>query len=228
MLKAVIFDFDGVITDSEILHFRAFNEVLAPHGIRISKKDYYKTYLGFTDYDLFSLMAEKGMLKLDDGGIRNLVKEKNVIFSKLAQSEGRTIDGVFEFLEMLKENDIPMAICSGALLSEIELILEDAKLRSYFEIIVAAEHVKKGKPYPDGFLLALKMLNEKTSNSFEPAECIAIEDSLWGLKAAKAAGMHRVAVTNSYDSDELNMAEKVVDNLSELNIEQLRAVCGSR
>jgi len=76
MLRAVIFDFDGVITDSEILHFRSFNQVLAQHGIEITVKDYYKDYLGLTDLDLLNLLVNKGLLELDDEGIKNLAKQK--------------------------------------------------------------------------------------------------------------------------------------------------------
>jgi beta-phosphoglucomutase len=130
MLKAAIFDFDGVITDSEILHFKAFNSVLAGHNFQISKKDYYKDYLGLTDYDLLSILAKNGIIKADEQEIQNLVKKKHIIFEKLAKSDGKIIDGVREFLEMLKRKIIPMAICSGALQSEIELILEDGELRS--------------------------------------------------------------------------------------------------
>jgi len=225
MLRAVIFDFDGVITDSEVLHLRSFNQVLAQHNIKIATKDYYKNYLGLTDLDCFKLLARKGQLRLDGRGIENLVKQKNQVFEKLAKTEGRIIEGVRNFLEMLKQNDIPMAICSGALLAEIELILEEVRLRHFFEVIVSAEQVKKGKPNPEGFLLTLQKLNKKTQSPIQPNQCIAIEDSHWGLEAAKAAGMHTIAVTNSYDAEQLAPAEKIVTQLDELSIGELQKLC---
>ncbi len=225
MLRAVIFDFDGVITDSEILHFRSFNQVLAQHGMEITVKDYYKDYLGLTDLDLLNLLVNKGLLELDDEGIKNLAKQKEQAFEKLAQTEGSIIGGVRDFLEMLKQNNIPMAICSGALLAEIELILEDTKLRAFFEVIVSAEYVKKGKPNPEGFLLTLQRLNEKSRNPALSSQCIVIEDSHWGLEAAKAAGMHTIAITNSYDAEQLSLAEKVVTHLSQLSIKDLQELC---
>ena len=231
MFKAVIFDFDGVITDSEILHLRSFNKVLAQFNVVIKKKDYYTKYLGFTDTDCYTQLIQDGILNIDKKQVPKLVEQKNKIFTELAQSDGKTIEGVRDFLNLLKKNQIPMAICSGALLSEIELILDEAKLRSFFLTIVSAEHVKKGKPHPEGFLRTLKRLNrivpEQTSNA-EPIsakECIVIEDSLWGLQAAKAAGMHPVAVTNSYDANQLNLAEKIVDNLKEISIDDLQQLC---
>jgi len=232
MLRAVIFDFDGVITDSEILHLRAFNQVLARHGMEITKEDYYKDYLGLTDLDLLNLLVNESLLKADAREIVNLAEQKKQVFEKLAKAEGSIIEGVQDFLQMLKQNNIPMAICSGALLTEIELILEEGRLRSFFEVIVSAEQVKKGKPNPEGLLLTLQKLNSNVipaqagiQNPILPNHCIVIEDSHWGLEAAKAAGMHTVAITNSYDADQLAMAEKVVTQLSELSIGDLQHLC---
>lgn len=225
MLKAVIFDFDGVITDSEILHLRAFNKVLAQFKVEIKKKDYYSKYLGYTDIDCYKQLIKDGVLKVDESKIPELIEQKDIVFKKLAKTDGRTIEGVRDFLEMLNQNHIPMAICSGALLTEIELILDEANLRSFFQTIVSAEHVKKGKPHPEGFLRALKRLNKNLKHQISARRCVVIEDSLWGLQAAKAAGMHTVAVTNSYDAEQLTIAEKTIDNLKNLRMEDLQKLC---
>lgn len=225
MLKAVIFDFDGVITDSEVLHYRTFNQVLAPFGIRITQKNYYKHFLGLSDKDLFTLFKDKGMLKTNEKGIAELIKRKNRYFEELAKAEGKIIEGVRDFLGRLKKSKIRIAICSGALLPEIELILDDSKLRSYFETIVSAEMVEKGKPDPEGFLMALGRMNENGNSNIVPDECVVIEDSRWGLDAAKAAGMHPVAITNSYEAEDLAMAEKIIGHLDELVIDDLEQLC---
>ena len=225
MLGAVIFDFDGVITDSEVLHFRCFNQVLAQFDITITTRDYYKNYLGFTDMDCFKFLADKEGLKLNKQEIKGRVEQKNRIFEELAKTEGRIIEGVRDFLGMLRQSAIPMAIYSGALLAEIELILDECRLRSFFETIVSADQVKKGKPDPEGFLLALQRLNAKRQNPISTGQCIVIEDSHWGLAAAAAAGMHTIAVTNSYDAEQLQTAEKIVTRLDELTIEDLEKLC---
>jgi HAD superfamily hydrolase (TIGR01509 family) len=227
MLQAIIFDFDGVITDSEILHFRAFNRVLAPYGAEITMKDYYKTYLGLTDVDCFNLLIREGLLKkkATKQEIENLLKQKKEAFEELAKTEGRIIEGVQDFLKMLGQNNITMAICSGALRAEIELILEEAHLRHFFEVIVSAEQVRKGKPSPDGFLLTLQKLNKGRQIPITGAQCVVIEDSHWGLQAAKVAGMHTVAVTNSYDAEQLALAEKIVTHLGKLSISDLQQLC---
>jgi len=225
MLRAIVFDFDGVITDSEILHLRSFNQVLAQYGVEISTKDYYKEYIGLSDLDCFKDLINKKVLQKPSQGIENLAKEKTEVFEKLAKTEGRIIEGVRDFLQMLSQNKIPMAICSGALLTEIELVLEQARLRPFFEVIVSAEFVKKGKPSPEGFLLTLKKLNRNRQDAILPNQCIVIEDSHWGLEAAKAAGMHSIAVTNSYDADQLTLAEKIVTKLGDLSIDTLQELC---
>jgi len=224
MFKAVIFDFDGVITDSEVLHFRAFNAVLKQYAVELTTQEYYKSYLGFSDVDCFKFLIHQGRLKIAESKIAGLVKQKTVIFEDLAKNEGKLIEGVRDFLAMLSANDIPMGICSGALLPEIEMTLDDAGLRGHFQTIVSAEQVTKGKPHPEGFMLALERLNDNRSEKIQPSQCVVIEDSNWGLQAAKAAGMHTVGVTNSYGADQLD-AEKIVANLAELSLRDLQNLC---
>ena len=225
MFKAVIFDFDGVITDSEVLHLRAFNQSLVPYGVEISTKDYYTNYLGFSDFDCYKALTDNGLLNIDEQQIGGIIKEKSKIFEELTKTEGRTIEGVHEFLQMLEENKVPMAICSGSLLVEIEVVLEESRLRHFFAEIVSAEQVKKGKPHPEGFLLALQKLNKNCQPPIAANECIVIEDSHWGLQAGKAAGMHTIAVTNSYEAGQLTIAEKIVTHLNELTINDMQQLC---
>jgi beta-phosphoglucomutase len=225
MLKAVIFDFDGVLVDSELLHYQAFNHILAPFGVKMSLQEYYDKFLGLSDEELLRLMNKQNHLNLSEQRLKKLLKEKTLSFKRLASTQATVFEGVPDFLNMLFQNKIPMAICSGALLDEIEMILKGADLRNYFDVIVSAEQVKKGKPDPEGFLLALKLLNKKTNQPIKPQDCIVIEDSHWGLEAARNAGMHPLAVTNTYSADQLNPADKVIENLSELSISDLHALC---
>ena len=221
----MIFDFDGVITDSEILHFRAFNEVLAPHGAELTRKEYYAQYLGLSDVDCLTELVREGRLKVPESAVKDMLDRKKDAFENLARTSGKIIEGVREFLDMLAFEKIPIAICSGALRAEIELILDDSGLRGYFDEIVSAEQVQRGKPYPDGFMLTLKRLNRRRVTLLTPAQCVVVEDSHWGLKAAKAAGMHTIAVTNTYDADQLQDAEKIVSRLDTLTLADLTRLC---
>ena len=225
MLKAVIFDFDGVITDSEVLHLRAFNRILGRFNVEISTRDYYQKYLGLSDKDCFRTLIKNRVLRSSESQIPKLIEQKNHIFEELARTEGRTIEGVNGFLRMLQQNKVPMAICSGALMSEIMLLLEEAELEHFFSTIVSAEQVKKGKPDPEGFILTLQKLNKGNQNPIAANQCIVIEDSHWGLDAAKAAGMHCIAVTNTYEAEQLSLAEKIVRRLDELKIADLQKLC---
>jgi len=111
------------------------------------------------------------------------------------------------------------------LLPEIEMILKGALLRNHFDVIVSAEQVERGKPDPEGFSLALKLINKKLHKSIKPENCVVIEDSHWGLEAAKAAEMKAVAITNTYAAEHLKPADKVIEHLNELSIAELHTIC---
>jgi beta-phosphoglucomutase family hydrolase len=225
MLKAVIFDFDGVITDSEVVHMRTFNRLLAQFDFKIEPEDYYSNYLGLSDRDLLKTLIEQDKIPASVEDIPDLIRQKNKMFEQIMNNEGQLFDGVREFLDKLKQTDIRIAICSGALLSEIKLILDKTGLEDYFEQVVSAEQVERGKPYPDGFELALKRINKDKQGKIEPSECIVIEDSGWGIDAANAAGMHTVAVTNSFKKEDLAAAELIITSLEELEIDDLNKLC---
>ncbi|MBP8304805.1 MAG: HAD family phosphatase [Phycisphaerae bacterium] len=226
MLKAVIFDFDGVITDSEALHLRAFNQVLAPFGVQFTTQEYYQKYLGLSDKDCTETLIASNILHVPASRVEDLLARKKKAYAVLAATEGQIIDGVRPFLKMLADHKVSLAICSGALLAEIEATLNRAGLGSTFPVIVSADQVSTGKPDPEGFLLTLRRLNE-TNGPVRADECVVVEDSHWGLEAARAAGMHTLAVTNSYPVDQLAMADRVVKRLDEVTYEDLVGLCSA-
>lgn len=231
MLKAVIFDFDGVVVDTEHLHLGAFNDILAPYGVTITDKEYYDEYVIYNDADFFNIVSERFNLGLSEADIAGLIEKKFELFKKLIKQGPDFLDGAQEFINLLKKNDVIVAICSGSLLADIDMILKDTVLQDAFEVIVGADScgVTKGKPDPVSFEVTLARLNENRSEAIAPAECVVIEDSYGGLAAAKAAGMHRVAVTNTFSAQKLSeYAEIVVDNLRQIDIEDLRRLSSSR
>ncbi len=225
MLEAVIFDFDGVLVDSEQLHHKAFNQVLARFSQQISAREYYDRFLGLSDEELLRIVNKERKLSLSGQQFGHLLSEKVNLFKEMASTEAAIIEGVPKFLNMLSGNQIPMTICSGALLPEIEMILEGAGLRGFFEVIVSAEQVQRGKPDPEGFLLALELLNKKLHKSIRPVDCAVIEDSKWGLEAAKASGMRAIAITNTYTAEHLKPADKVIAHLKDLTLADLSDLC---
>lgn len=226
MLRAVIFDFDGVVSDSELLHYKALNQVFIEYGVDVPKEVHWEKYLGYSDLENVIAVSRDYDMNFTEDQIPEIVRKKGEIFDELAAKETTIIDGAPQFIDMLKSNGIRMAVCSGALLSDIEIMLKDSDLAPAFETIVAADHVTKGKPDPEGFLLALSRLNENSNDNILPAQCIVVEDSHWGLEAAAAAGMHPIAVTNTYPASQLEKyAEKITENLSDLTIEDLCGLC---
>ncbi len=226
MLQAVIFDFDGVIADSEPIHCRAFLDVFPQFGFPLTEELYYCDYLGYTDVDTLEVLSKDFKVALDEPTRQRMLDLKAKRFEELIQTNKPIIPGVAEFVRMLRSNRIPLGICSGALLSDIEHILDGSELKGAFDIIVSADDVTKGKPDPQGFLLALRRLGDKIGRPLQAGRCVVIEDSYWGLQAAQSAGMKRIAVTHTYPADQLAPhAERVVDSIQQVTISDLEALC---
>jgi beta-phosphoglucomutase len=226
MLKAVIFDFDGVIADTEPLHYISTNQVLQLHGLEITREDFYNNYLGYSDHDFFEMFREKFPKQLGSSSIQTLMRQKTD--AQLALIDGRdiVIKGVPELLEMLSGSAILVAICSGGRRGEISQILTRGSLAGYFKIIVSADEVKIGKPDPEGYLLTLKQLAIRhPGKNIEANDCVVIEDSRWGIEAAKSASMKTIAVATSYSHAELSRADVVVDKVSDITLAHLRNLC---
>lgn len=223
MLQAVFFDFDGVIADSEPLHLRAYQAVLQADGIDLNKSEYYARYLGYDDVGLFEALAKDRRISLTDEKIDHWVSMKSSIVEELLKSDTILFAGAATCVKMFAER-VPLAVASGALEPEIDIVLAHAGLRSCFAAIASATDGVRGKPAPDLYLLAMAKLRAHSSESLNPAACIAIEDSQWGLEAARQAGLRCVAVTHTYPAAELDKADLVVDSLDELTLSKVEAL----
>jgi len=226
MLRAVIFDFDGVIADSERLHLAGFRHALGMLDISVSEAAYFERYLGFDDRDAFRAMLEDSGHVADQELVHELMASKEKAFRELIRDNVRIFPGVRHLLDALhgQPHPIATAIGSGALRSEILLILEASGLRPFFDVIVSADDVARGKPDPETFTEACRRLGP-VCEQLTAAECLVIEDSIGGLEAAARAGMKRIGVTNSHASDELE-ADLVVASLEELNYERCASLFG--
>ena len=220
MLQAVFFDFDGVIADSEPLHLRAYQAVLQPDGIALSKDDYYTRYLGYDDEGLFQALANDRGIPVGAAKIEAWIDAKSRIIEEMLARDSVLFPGAAACVKLFAAH-VPLAIASGALEPEIAIVLDHAGLRECFAAIASASDGVRGKPAPDLYLLALAKLGDrlrKTTRSavLDPRACVAIEDSHWGLEAARQAGLRCVAVTHTYPASELSAAELIVDRLSDL------------
>jgi beta-phosphoglucomutase len=209
-LKAIIFDFNGVIVDDEPLHLELIQGVLREEGIFISADDCRAHCLGVPDREGFQAVLAASEQQLSDDYLGQLLARKAAGYLDAIRSRDLLFSGVGDVVKRLA-SQFPLALVSGALRQEIEFILARSGLRQHFRAIVAAEDVTRGKPDPEGFLQGLARLAETAD--IQPHECLVFEDSVAGVAAAKRAGMFCVAVTNSYPAAALQQADVIVSNL---------------
>jgi len=212
-IAAVAFDFDGVIVNSEPLHFRAFVRVLAEEKITLTEDEYYGEMIGFDDKGAFRHIFEKHGRTLDPRTfLRVMTRKSQSLMDTIRQGHYTALPGVEEFVRGLWRN-YPLAICSGALREEIEAMLEGINLRDCFPTIVAAEDVTVGKPDPQGYRLALQQLSQRAKRELEPAECLIVEDAPTVIESVRAVGFPVLGVATTYAKEKLSAANWVVKSL---------------
>jgi len=219
-LQAIVFDFDGVIADSEPLHLRAFQQALNEDGIDLTPQEYFARYLGYDDVGAFQAIGRDRKVPMDDAKVASLVARKGVLLQQLMQDGSVLFPGAREFIREAAAS-VPIGIASGALRHEIDEIIHAAGVADLFQVIVASGDTPQSKPSPAPYQLAFDRLRETTGNPLDPRRCVAIEDSRWGLQSASGAGLRCVGVTNSYPAHELPGAELVVDGLKALTLPML-------
>jgi beta-phosphoglucomutase len=221
-LAAIIFDFDGVLADTEKLHLRAFQQVLAGEGIELTPEAYAERYLGRADSEVFKVVARDRGLALDPVRLQSLLVRKAACYEALVAAGEVMIPGVAMKVRAWSEK-LPLAVASGARRIEVESVLGAAGLLPCFRAIVGAEDVPRGKPAPDPYLLAWERLSGCAAglSGRVASSVVAIEDSLSGLASIAAAGMHSVAVTTNYPAHLLGDAELVVPSVAALSLDTL-------
>lgn len=219
MLRAVIFDFNGILVDDEPIHLELFQKVLKEEGIAVTEADYYARYLGMDDKGCFKAAFQEHGRSLNERGLAELIQRKARYYRESVKTNIRVFPGVNEFVR-LAASRYSLAIASGALRSEIEMIIERIGLRKYFQVIVSSEDISEGKPNPEVFVKALSGLNQDRSDAqrVRPSQCLVIEDSKEGILGAHRAGIKCLAVTNSHPAEELAEADAVVRSLEEMDL----------
>ena len=222
MLSAVIFDFDGIIVDTEPLHYKAFQDILVPLGLGYSWEEYLRRYIGFDDRDAFRAAYSAVGRVIDDRELRHAIDAKAQAFQKAVASGVEPYPGVIALIRSFAGN-LPLALCSGALPSDIHPILKQLGIDGAFNAIVTAADVKASKPDPESYALTVSRLRAVfPGNGIVPGNCLAIEDTPAGIASASGAGLKVLAVANSYPDESLGGAGKVVQSLVGIDIEGLR------
>lgn len=219
---AVLFDFDGVIVDSEPLHWAAFERILAPLGVRIAWDDYVERYLGFDDRGVFREVFKDAGKPLDEAKLPALIEAKAAAFEALVHEQNpKPYPGVVELIRKLS-GAVPLALCSGALRRDVMPILKKLGLERAFDVMVTADDVHISKPDPSSYVLAVERLREGHAGRAIRAErSVAIEDTPAGISAARGAGLRVLALLNTYPKHQLGDATRVVESLDGVGVEDL-------
>jgi beta-phosphoglucomutase len=225
-LQAIVFDFDGVIANSEPLHLQAFQQALAEEDIELTTADYYARYLGYDDVGMFEALARDRGITMSDRHITALVARKGATLQGMLHAGAMLFPGAKEFIRDAAAA-VPIGIASGALRHEIEEVVDAAGMSELFSTIVASGDTSESKPSPAPYRLAFERLCAITGRDLQPRRCVAIEDSRWGLESARGAGLRCVGVTTSYPAGELGGAELVVDGLKALTLPALERLVSS-
>ena len=225
-LQAIVFDFDGVIANSEPMHLTAFQQTLADEGLELTANDYYARYLGYDDVGMFEALGRDRGMTMSHERVVTLVARKGEHMQALLQSGSVLFPGAIEFIREAA-SVVPIAIASGALRHEIDEIIDAAGVADLFATIVAAGDTPESKPSPAPYRLAFDQLRRRTGLDLDPRRSVAIEDSRWGLDSARGAGLRLVGVTSSYPAAELSGAELVVEGLRSLTLPALDELCAS-
>lgn len=226
MLRALLFDFNGVLVDDEPLHFRLFRDVLAEEGIELTEPVYWSRYLGFDDRGCLEAAFSDAGRTAAPALVARLIARKAARYQEEIRRGGYPFfAGAVDLVGAAARSGLALAVVSGALRDEVEGALREAGLLDVVRTIVSAEDVERGKPDPEGYRRALEAINVEApagGRLIHPHEAVAIEDSPAGLEAAAEAGLRAVGVAQSYPREALAAADWVVGAVAELSIDRLR------
>ena len=201
MIRAIIFDMDGVLVDSMGVHFEVWRELLRPYTNLSQKK--FNSWSGKSTLDILSIVQKKYRFVSDAEEFKN---RKNDLYIK-SISKVKLFPNVKSVLEYLKGKRVTLMVATSETLEVADKLLKIFKIRKYFSVVVGEDMVKNAKPSPDIFLLASKLAN------YKPRQCLVVEDSPTGIEAAKAAGMQVIALPTTHKKEELQNATLITTNL---------------
>ena len=234
VIRAVLFDFNGVLVDDEPIHLEAFQRVLAEEGIALTAEDYYGKYLGHDDRSCFAAVLgaageQPTMLSMSPTpGLMRLIVRKSSYYQERIRERGYPLfPGAVELVRELAAAGRMLGIVSGALRDEVEGALRQSGLRNLFKTVITAEDIAEGKPDPEGYLRALEALNSVPplpERLIHPHEVLAVEDSPAGLAAAAEVGLVTLGVAQSYPAARLQGADAVAGSLRGMTLASLETL----
>ena len=212
---AIIFDLDGTLIDNNAYHILAWQEFYKGIGQELTLEHYRTKMNGKVNRDIFSDIFQRD---LSNDELEQYTDQKESLYRKLYEPHIVAINGLIDFLEEVAKANIPMAVATSGLPINIQFMFDRVPIRKYFKTVVDSTHITHGKPHPEIYLKAAALLSVNAS------ECIAFEDALAGIQSAKAAGMKVVALATSHTREEMQSADKVIDDYTQISLEQLEAL----
>jgi len=214
MIRAVIFDFNGILADDDPIHMQALQRIAHEEGLTLTEEEYMDHYLPLNDQDCFQELWKKSGRAMEVEKLQQLIRRKSEYYFKAIDQRSVLFEGAPDAVRAAVGRG-HVAIASGASIGEIRHILSSAGLLDCFSTIVAAEDVQRGKPDPEPFRLAFTRLQQSCAD-LQPGECLAVEDSLGGIRSAQSAGMPCLGVAHSYPRARLAEARPdwVIDSIS--------------
>ncbi|WP_309742335.1 HAD family phosphatase [Chamaesiphon sp. OTE_20_metabat_361] len=230
VLKAVLFDFNGVIIKDEAIHRSLIDELLLGENLTPQGRQFWQVSVGRSDRAcLKELLKLRGRFVTDEYLDKLIAKKAIAYRQKLEQLEALPIyPDVVQFIEQMYNSQYKLAIVTGAIGSEVELVVKQAKIGMFFDTIVSGDEISQSKPDPEGYLLAIERLNKLYPDlHLLPSECLAIEDTFAGIEAVKAAGIQAVAIAHTYPFHMLQRrANWTVDTFADLELDRLNDFFG--
>jgi HAD superfamily hydrolase (TIGR01509 family) len=206
--KTILWDMDGVISDSYSFHFAAWQETFAKRGIEFTKQDFARLFGTRNDFIVGAVTGRE----LRENDVKAMIREKDEAFRCKATGNIKLFPGVLELLGTLRKRNFRQGLASSAPRENIDLVLDELDLAGMFDCVVSGQEVSESKPSPQIYLLAAERLRAA------PGDCVVIEDSPYGVRAAKTAGMKCLAIANTHGPEDLAEADRVVSSLQDVDL----------
>ncbi|MEX6686555.1 HAD family phosphatase [Danxiaibacter flavus] len=211
--QAIIFDMDGTLIDNNPYHIMAWQEFYRGLGRELTMEHYKKNMNGKVNREIFEDIFSR---KLTTEELADYIDQKESLYRKLYEPHIAPISGLMDLLQSISAENIPMAVATSGLPVNIQFAFDRLSMRHYFEVVVDSTYITRGKPNPEIYLKAAELVKA------DPAKCVAFEDAIAGIKAAKGAGMRVVALSTTHAREDLGEADLIINDYRDITLAQIK------